>query len=43
MCIIGSMSENVMITCEYCEKPTEFVWISELTAACIECGHQEHV
>ena len=41
MCIIGSMSP--MIQCEGCAEVTEFVWISDYTAACVECGHQEHV
>ena len=42
MCIIGSMSE-IIIHCEGCGEGTNYVWISEITAACIECGHQEHL
>ena len=41
MCIIGSM--NPMIHCEGCGEKVEIVWISEITAACVECGHQEHL
>jgi len=38
---MDSMTPEIM--CEYCEEKREFVWISELTAACVECGHQEHL
>jgi hypothetical protein len=37
------MSENVIFTCQGCGEKVQFVWISDLTAVCIECGHQEHV
>ena len=41
MCIIESMKTEVH--CEGCDALTEYLWISDHTAECVECGHKEHL